>query len=176
VFELMAEWNNAGLRCLIIGAHALSFYGVTRETADIDLLISREDRSAWDAQLIRAGYKLFHGGENFAQFTPPATGAWPLDLMLVREETFTKMFAEARAVVIRSKSFLVPSLDHLLALKLHALKHTHPRRTIKDFQDVLELIHSNPENLAIESQRIRLMFERYGTNEWYEKVRAACES
>jgi predicted nucleotidyltransferase len=171
MFDLLEQWNVSGMRCLIIGAHALSFCGVTRETADLDLLISRSDRTLWEVRLREAGYELFAGTHNFAQFSPPARGAWPVDLMLVDEETFSRMLADARTVVIAGNSLAVPAMEHLLALKLHALKHTHPRRTVKDFQDVVELIRANRDQLDIESDRVRRLFEKYATIQWYEKVR-----
>jgi hypothetical protein len=70
MFDLLEQWNTSGLRCLIIGAHALSFCGVTRETADLDLLVNRDDRSQWEERLCEAGYELFSGTNNFAQFNP----------------------------------------------------------------------------------------------------------
>lgn len=175
MFDLLSAWESAGLRCLIIGAHALSFYGVTRETADLDLLANRNDRARWELELVQAGYRRFHGSENFAQFTPPTRSAWPVDLMFVREHTFSRMLGESRKITVHGKTFAVPALEHLLALKLHALKYTHPRRTIKDFQDVVELIRSHPADLPIGSERMRALFERYGTLEWHEKVQKACE-
>jgi hypothetical protein len=81
MFAELAEWDRAGLPCLVIGGHALSFYQVSRETADVDLLVNREKRTDWESALARAGYVLFHAGENFAQFSPPPGGAWPTDLI-----------------------------------------------------------------------------------------------
>ena len=36
----------AGLRFLLIGGNAMIAYGVQRETADLDLLVRREDRKS----------------------------------------------------------------------------------------------------------------------------------
>ena len=37
----------------------------------------------------------------------------------------------------------VVSLEHLLALKCHAIKHGHPGRVEKDVDDVLGLVRAN---------------------------------
>ena len=92
--------------------------------------------------------------------------------MLLNDSTFTKLFASsveksAGGVLVR-----FPCVEHLIALKVHALQHTHTRRFLKDFQDVVELVLRNKINLADSS--IQDMFTKYGNNELYEKVRRAC--
>jgi len=55
----------------------------------------------------------------------------------------------------------VPSLDHLLALKLHALKQKLPHRTSKDAEDVEMLIKRN--GLDISRSHYEELFLKYGT-------------
>jgi len=62
---------------------------------------------------------------SFAQFSPAQHGAWPVDLMFVKRGTFSPMLAAAREVEMYGVRLKIPSLEHLLALKLHALKHGH---------------------------------------------------
>jgi hypothetical protein len=61
----------------------------------------------------------------------------------------------------------VPSLEHLLALKLHALKNTRMHRFLKDFLDGENLIRIN--RLDIKSGKVRELFEKYGTTECMKK-------
>ena len=68
----------------------------------------------------------------------------------------------------------VPKLQHLIALKVHALKHSHIGRFLKDFQDVVGLIQVN--RLDVASAEVKEIFERYGNTDLYEKVVRACRT
>lgn len=170
--QLHAETRAQGLDFLVIGGLAVNFYGYSRDTADLDLLIRREYRAEWGQLLSNLGYTIGNDAEVFVQWAPPRLGEWPVDLMLVREATFAPMLAESRQVDIYGEQLRIPSLLHLLALKLHALKHTRAHRFLKDFQDVEGLVRIN--QLALQSENIRQMFLKYGTLELYEKVIRAC--
>ena len=81
------------------------------------------------------------------------------------------MFDCGRVVDFYGTTSRIPSLEHLIALKLHALKNTRPRRFLKDFLDVSNLIRIN--HLDIKSESIRRLFEKYATMELYEKMSTA---
>ncbi len=168
VFEMLdQEARSRRLSFLVIGGHAVNAYGYARLTADVDLVVRREDRDRWLGLLIERGYGLFHDGGVFLQFSPPPpAGNWPIDLMLVRDETFAKFIAEGREVPLLGTILRIPSLDHLLALKLHALKSQSARRQFKDLNDLLCLVEINHLDLA--SEKYRQWFLKYGTLELYE--------
>ncbi len=109
---------------VVIGGIAVIFHGLMRDTADLDLLIRRRERAAW-LDLLRSSlsYTVRNERENFVQLDPPVRGAWPVDLMLVRDETFVEILREATDEEMYGTRLKIPILDHLLALKLHALKH-----------------------------------------------------
>ena len=156
------------LRFLVIGGLAVNHYGYARETSDLDFFISRDDRTGWMKLLQDFGYTSHNDGGNFIQFNPPAQNAWPVDLMLVQEKTFSPISGASQAADLFGVRTQVPSLEHLLALKLHALKNTRMSRFLKDFLDVEYLIRLN--RLDIQSKNIRELFEKYGTPDLYEKV------
>jgi len=81
------------------------------------------------------------------------------------------MFAAATSADLFGVKTKVPSLEHLIALKLHALKNTRAQRFLKDFLDVENLIRIN--QLDIKSKTIRDLFEKYGTPDLYEKISRA---
>jgi len=91
--------------------------------------------------------------------------------MFVKPATFKPMFDSSCAVEFYGTLSRIPALEHLIALKLHALKHTRPHRFLKDFLDVQNLIHIN--RLDVKSENIRRLFEKYGTLHVYEKISAA---
>ena len=58
-------------------------------------------------------------------------------------EFFPALEEEGREVEMLAARMRIPSLDHLIALKLHALKHTRAHRFLKDFQDLEGLLVIN---------------------------------
>ena len=135
-------------------------------------MIRREQLAGWKALLLNFGYTVLHDGGNFMQFTPPAAEAWPVDFMIVNEQTFGKMRAASQPLTLWGEEWRIPSPAHLLALKLHALKHGGTHRQIRDFLDVIELVQR--QRLDLNSPEIRTLFEQYGTAELHRKVLLAC--
>jgi predicted nucleotidyltransferase len=156
------------LRFLVIGGLAINHYGYSRDTSDLDFFISQNERKEWMNVLKEFGYTSYHDGGNFIQYAAPDKNAWPVDLMLVQEKTFAPIFEASRAAEFFGVKTRVPLLEHLIALKLHALKNTRMRRFLKDFLDVENLIAIN--KLDIKSQKIRGLFDKYGTQDLYEKI------
>jgi hypothetical protein len=168
------ETHKCNLRFLVIGGLAINLYGYSRETADLDFLTCRDDRDEWLKLLGQLGYKVFSDGGNFIQLSSAVQTAWPVDLMLVQKKTFQPMFAASREIDLYGRLSRIPSLEHLIALKLHALKNTRMHRFLKDFLDVENLIRIN--GLDMKSKNVRQLFAKYGTMELYEKVSNALAS
>jgi predicted nucleotidyltransferase len=166
--QIATAGSREGLRFLVIGGLAVVHYGYSRDTADLDLLIRRDDRERWLRVFLELGYTVDQDRDVFVQLSPPQAGAWPVDLMLVRDPTFNDMLAAAVPVNMFGAEVLVPALEHLLALKVHALKHGHLGRHLKDYLDVENLIRIN--HLDLNSDPMRRLFEKHGTLELYEKL------
>lgn len=156
------------LRFLVIGGLAVNHYGYSRDTSDLDFFISQSDRAEWMKLLHDFGYASHNDGGNFIQYNPPAQNAWPVDLMIVQEKTFSPILIASRDADLFGVKTRVPSLEHLIALKLHALKNTRMSRFLKDFLDVEYLIRIN--QLDIQSKNIRALFDKYGTPDLYDKI------
>lgn len=163
----------AGLRHLLIGGQALNTFGSPRATLDVDFLIPTADRDQWLRILSEEGFTLKHDGGNFVQFAPPYGVPWPLDLMLVNEQTFEKLSSNARTVECLGIRTRVPAPEHLIALKLHALVHGPAMRMEKDFPDIVRLVRMT--GIDLQSIELRQIFERFGTEELYERFLKACK-
>jgi Uncharacterised nucleotidyltransferase len=157
-----------GLSFLIIGGHAVNAHGFARVTQDLDLLIRAAEVEKWLAALKAVGYEVVHDGGKFLQLSDSAKGGSPLDLMLVNEQTFSQMKAASKEAQIQKFPFLIPCLDHLLALKMHALKHGPSRRGYKDLVDVLSLIDAN--EIDVRSDKFRSLCDKYGDAKIYERI------
>ena len=155
------------LRFLVIGGYAVGAHGHTRSTFDVDFLVRRADREAWISRLAAAGLSLFAETRAFAQFTQ-SQGGDGLDLMFVDESTFDEFWNASELRDFDRVQMRLPSLDHLLALKLHALKQGLAHRTSKDAEDVQMLVRRN--HLNIKDPHYKELFLKYGTREIYETI------
>ena len=162
------ETRKRNLRFLVIGGLAVNLYGYSRDTADLDLLIRVPDRETWLGLFSELGYTIHKDAGVFLQLLPPKQGAWPVDLMLVQEGTFATMFTASHEEDLYGTRSRIPSLEHLIALKLHALKNGRFERFLKDFLDTENLILIN--GLDIKTENMRQLFAKYGTMELYDKV------
>ena len=123
------------LQFLVIGGYAVGAHGHTRSTFDVDFMVCRDERDVWKIKATECGLKMFAESKSFAQFAYPEGGEG-FDLMFVDASTFDKMFEASGEHDFEVAKARIPSLDHLLVLKLHALKQCLPHRTSKDAEDV----------------------------------------
>ena len=152
---------------LVIGGFAVGAHGHTRFTADVDFLVRRSERNQWVEKVAAIGMSIAAETNAFIQFLPGKATA-PLDLMLVDDKTFAELFAGAEQKEFPGAKALVPTLDHLLALKLHVLKQGLRHRTSKDADDVQMLVRRN--KLDLRSEHYRQLFLKYGNEQIYETI------
>jgi len=170
--QLSAAAAQRGLKFLVIGGHAVIAHGYARTTFDLDLLVEREHRTAWEELLVSLGYSVHARHEAFLQFNTPSPQHWPVDLMLASAETFAGMWSDSEETGVESVAVRIPSLRHLLALKLHVLKQELGHRTVKDMNDVVQLIEF--KRLDVRSGAFRELCLRYGNASLYEQLVNAC--
>src|SRR5690349_7028843 len=107
---------------LVIGGYAINAHGYSRQTIDLDILIPKSHFDYWKPILLKEGYTPVSDRDSFAQFMHPVEEMWPVDFMLVNENTFAGMYAAAMEGLLDTVKVKYPSLFHLIALKLHVLK------------------------------------------------------
>jgi hypothetical protein len=167
------EASSRKLPYLVIGGYAVIAHGYPRLTFDFDLAVERTRQADWLSCVAALGYTVHHDGGAFLQLRS-SQHSWEVDLMLLNDDTFQKLFHGSVEKLAGGVTVRFPSVEHLIALKVHALKHTHTRRFLKDFQDVVELVLRNKINLA--DPAMRDIFTRYGSDELYEKIQRTCAS
>jgi hypothetical protein len=169
--EIIAACSkNSELPFLVIGGLAVIAHGYPRDTVDLDYLVRRSGRESWQSALARLGYKVAHEHDNFAQFTSEPGGT-DVDLMFVNDSTFDAMFGASLSQDTGLSQARFPSLEHLVALKLHVLKQQLRHRMLKDMDDVINLLLANRVDLRQENWR--QLFEKYGSQDLYEKIARA---
>jgi hypothetical protein len=160
--------RQAGKRFLLIGGHALNIHGVLRSTADIDLMVESLDAPFWRELLLKLGYDIFHQSAGFLQSKPQSISAWPIDLMLVSDETMNKALADAGTTDVLGPSVQVASVGNLIAMKLHALRFVDEVRALKDQSDLFALLKIAA--ITPDSEPFRQLCLKYGTLELYERL------
>lgn len=165
-----------GLPFLVAGGHAVIFHGAPRATFDLDLAIRRDDEERWLALLKEVGYEVHHKNPAFTQLVPLDESWLPVDLMLIREDTFRKLLADA--VVgregVEGLDAGVVSMEHLLAMKCHAISYGHRGRVVKDVEDILTLARNG--KLDFHQPAIKAIVLKHGSQEIYDTlVRASKE-
>lgn len=168
---LKACVEQSKLPFLVIGGFAVIAHRYQRTTMDLDLMIRRRQAAQWTDTLKRIGYELDYAHQTFARYR--SSQGIDLDVMYVSDETFDGMFTAAMPTDFQGVSVKVPSLEHLLALKLHVSKQELRHRRLYDWDDIVNLVVQN--GIDLREPRWRAVFEKYGTLELYEKVRRATE-
>ena len=169
VFHLVSDLiHQKGIRCLLIGGFAVNYYKVTRQTADIDFLTTKEDFEKISGLLEEEGFKREDVQEVFARLKAEGSYLMDIDFMFVDTETLDKMIKESKEIKIAGQKLTVPCLDHLIALKMHALKYNPKVREYKDLSDIVELVRVNQVNAKGDS--FKKLCLKYGTEELYRKI------
>lgn len=168
IFHLLASiFNETKARCVLIGGFAVNYYKVSRQTADIDFLITKDDFKKILGLLEEKGFKKDYEQEVFARLIGDEPHLMDLDFMFVDKETLDKIIAQGAQISIAKQQFIVPSLNHLIALKLHAIKH-NPKREYRDLPDIIELIRIN--KIDAKDAGFKKLCLKYGSGELYNKI------
>lgn len=169
VFHLLYDLTRKeGVPCVLIGGFAVNYHKVTRQTADVDILITKENFDKIAGLLERAGYKRNLTHDNFVQYKSSRLSLMDVDFMFVDEETLAKILKEGKELKIAGQKFIVPSLNHLIALKLHSVKYNPKMRFGKDFPDIVSLIRIN--GVDVQDKTFKELCLKYGTPELYRQL------
>ena len=164
IFESVGNLSEQlGLPVLLIGGHAVNFYGYNRTTLDVDFLIAVDSFPAWRSGFESIGYKWIGQTENFVRLEPVVPALFPMDVMLVATETFQKLYAERVECPTGTARMNLPKPIHLIALKLHAMKNPVRLRQGKDLLDILNLVSLC--KIDIEGQEFQGVLDRYANEE-----------
>ena len=157
-----------GIDFLVCGGHAVNAYHVIRKTGDLDLVVRERDVREWRARLLALGYAVFHEDTAFLQLSPPTATGWPIDLLVVDDGTFDAMRHAARSFTFDGTVCLIPSVEHLIAMKLHALRFSGESRLRKDGIDIVELAETNGIDLL--GEPFRALCDRFADTRVYERI------
>lgn len=89
--------------------------------------------------------------------------------MLVNDPTFEQLWNDSIVLTDGYEHTRFVSLNHLIALKCHAIKHGHAGRVEKDVDDVLELVKINKVDVA--DEKFRQLILKHGLPTLYDKIK-----
>jgi len=169
IFDLLLRiQNRSGIQLLLIGGWALQAHGYSRQTLDVDCMTAADNDVLVGEDLAKAGFECFDEMSAFRRFRHRVDPFLVLDVMRVNAGTFAKMWDKSEAFAIGGVTLRVPSLPHLIALKLHAAKNAH--RTAKDMEDVVQLLSVNPGKIS--PAELRELCGEFGAPEQVHRLSA----
>jgi hypothetical protein len=169
VRKILRSATERGLPSLLIGANAIVLLGYIRNTIDLDLIVPEQSRSQWLDLLRELGYRLFHGASAFAQFEAPERAGTPVDLMFVDGPTWETLVERASEMQLAGEQVLLPRPQHLVALKLHAIRSPTRGKPEVDWEDIRQIVQICA--LDPDEESFRALILRYGGTDALEKIR-----
>jgi len=152
---------------VLIGGHAINYYGISRQTGDIDLLVRLSDKNKWNNIFLKLHYREIQNDTVFARYGADVS-AWPIDLMYVDDSTFEKIYNDSEDGGVDVAEVKIISTEHLVLLKLHALKRFLPERFNKDYNDLISLLKT--DKIKFSKTEFNELCLKYANSELYEKI------
>jgi hypothetical protein len=168
VLQLLGEYLEKGPAVLLIGGYALQAYGVVRQTLDVDFLVCEGDSPALGRILEGEGYREAARTETFVRYTHSPLYLMDVDLVLVDRQTFDSLIEDSIEFHLGQTRFRVPSLSHLMALKLHAANQ-RPERVLRDMSDIVALMRANPD--VVSEYELQTLCARHGSEGIFTKLK-----
>ena len=165
--EIVAEdFPAAGIKAFLIGGLAVNQYGYSRNTLDVDFMVSEEDQGAVYDVMVRRGFINRRVMENVVFYHHEA-GGFRVDFLSVDGGTHARLSLRAKRVDAYGFKLWVPDLEDLLATKVFALSSGKAKRRGKDLPDIAHLCLIN--NMDVEKV-IKPLCEKYRAEQVYDDV------
>ncbi len=163
------HFRREGRRYAVVGAFGLHAYGLTRATADLDLVTETIAQSRVVGFLGGLGYETLHRSEGYSTHVHPLATLGRVDLVYVGGATAEELFTGARPLLaLEGQVFPVPRPEHLAAMKAFAVRNA-PERAWRDLADVAHLLGLP----GVDRDEVRRYFERYGLAERFRELEEA---
>ena len=168
IFESVHETlSQQEVSYLLIGGFALGHYGASRRTADVDFLLNVAHADLVEKLFVSVGYEKLHRDQLILQLRNTNVSFMDLDFLFVDGQTIDGILKDAQTTMIKGKLFKVPSLQHLIALKLHAMM-SDPRRKLQDMADIVALLRANVDFMT--EKELTMICEHYGSSGLSEEL------
>jgi hypothetical protein len=167
VYDLVAGFCEAnGERVAVVGGMGLRGHGVNRATLDLDLVCRAAFQAALVGFLQANGFETLHRSAAFSNHLHRSKQQGRLDVVYVDEATAQQLFDGSRPILqLGSRRALVPRAEHLIAMKVQAIRNDR-RRELQDLADVQALLRQ----VDVDRDEVRRYFVRAGLQEHYDAL------
>jgi len=170
--------DQAGIAYMLSGSFAAAYYGATRSTQDIDLVIdsSPSQLQAFVQTLSSAEYYVdlsaaleAHKRQSLFNVIDRGTG-WKIDLLIRKSRTFSREeFSRRQSVSLQGLSLFVASLEDVIVSKLEWSSLAQSQRQIEDVASLLRMRWESLDHSYLEKWISDLGLKK----EWNDARRAA---
>jgi predicted nucleotidyltransferase len=160
--------GKANLDAVLIGGLAVGIRTTPRATFDVDFAVRASDLAGWKEYLTEAAWRMLAEKEAFTQWLREADQA-RMDLMLVDDSTFLKIFTQAEVRKVANLDVRVASANTLLAMKLHATHYRKSEKLRTDWMDVIALMEVC--GYTVDSIEFKKLYSRYAAPLSYDQFR-----
>ena len=141
VFATVAGFlEDEGFPVAVVGAFGLHAFGITRATQDLDVLTDAAARPKVIAFLESLGYETLYASEGYSNHLHGDAALGRVDFLYVSGTTGRQLFDGSRErLTLGGRPALVPRPEHLIAMKVQAIKND-PARSSQDLADIRSLL------------------------------------
>ncbi len=153
-FQILAD---SGVPLLIVGGHAVNALGGSGDTAELECAIAATNETKLAHYVGLTGWNMVYRTQFFAKYRLFSTGSPEIKMMFLDDTTFARMLAAGSDRAFEKVTLRVPSLIHLIAMKLQVVKN-EPHLEIDELPQIVALLRANsgrwkPEELAAACER-----------------------
>lgn len=163
---LASFFEREGHRYAVVGAFGLHAYGLARATLDLDLATESAAQPKLVALLESLGFETLYRSAGYSNHVHALPELGRLDFVYVESETARVLFSGGTTLQLGEHRVPVPRPEHLVAMKVHAMKNDPPR-TLREMADIQFLL-SLP---SIDEAEVRAYFEQSGLLERYLEIK-----
>lgn len=150
----------------VIGGIAIASYGLLRTTRDLDFVVDGSIQDPLIEFMESRGYRTLYRSSGYSNHSHAETRWGDVDFVYIRGETSQKVFAARRwEPGPGDRQIPVPKPEHLIAMKLQALKND-PERELQDMADIRYLLTLR----GVDRQEIRDYFDRQGMTNRFDEI------
>ena len=165
----------SGVPLLLTGRHALLAHGAPSEVPDneCECAISADSEKLINEHFARNQWSVVYRTPFFAKFRLLSTGTPVIKVLFLDATTFGQLLAASTEHTFDSITMRVPSLIHVIAMKLQGIKH-EPQREIEALPEVLMLLRANLSRW--QAEELEAACKRFGPAGIYARIqqRLAC--
>ena len=168
VIDMIADFmEQEDVPFALVGAFALHAYGLSRATADLDFVTESRVQERVIAFLESQGYETLHASPGYSIHLHAESSMGRVDFIYVGGETSRRLLGGSGTTLrFGDRDLPVPRVEHLVAMKVHAMKND-PGRALQEMADIRVLLQLE----GIDRDEVRSYFEKAGLIEKYDEIR-----